>query len=44
MFLLTPALLRRDIGFWPALAAGCLLTVTLYAAVVWLGPRLGLRL
>ncbi len=44
MFLLIPALLKRDIGFWPALAAGCLLTITLYAAVVWLGPRLGLRL
>ena len=44
MFLLMPALLRRGAGFWPALGAGCLLTVALYAAMVTLGPRLGLRL
>ncbi|MDO8297632.1 MAG: DUF3147 family protein [Caulobacter sp.] len=44
MFLLIPALLRRGVGFWPALAAGCLLTMALYALMVWLGPRLGLRL
>lgn len=44
MFLLIPALLRRGVGFWPTLAAGCLLTMALYALMVWLGPRLGLRL
>jgi len=44
MFLLIPALLRRGVSFWPALAAGCLLTVTLYLAMVWIGPRFGLRL
>ena len=44
MFLLMPALLRRGVGFWPALAAGCLLTLGLYLLVVALGPRLGLRL
>lgn len=44
MFLLIPALLRRGAGFWPALGAGCVLTVTLYALMVWLGPRFGLRL
>ncbi|MGZ3276405.1 MAG: DUF3147 family protein [Caulobacteraceae bacterium] len=44
MFLLMPALIRRGVGFWPALGAGCLLTVALYAAMVALGPRLGLRL
>jgi len=33
MFLLIPALLRHGVGFWPALAAGCALTVALYAAV-----------
>ena len=43
MFLLMPALLRRGVGFWPALGAGCLLTVALYGAMVVLGPRLGLR-
>jgi hypothetical protein len=44
MFLVIPALLRRGAGFWPALAAGCLLTMALYLAVVWIGPRLGLKL
>jgi hypothetical protein len=44
MFLLIPLLLKRGLGFWPALAAGCVLTMVLYLAVVMLGPRLGLRL
>lgn len=44
MFLLVPALLRRGVGFWPSLAAGCALTVGLYAMMVWSGPRLGLKL
>ena len=44
MFLLIPALLKRGVGFWPALAAGCVLTMALYALMVWIGPKLGLRL
>lgn len=44
MFLLMPALLRRDVPFWPALACGGLLTIALYAAMIWIGPRLGLKL
>ncbi len=44
MFLLMPALLRRGLGFWPSLGAGCLLTLVLYLAMVAVGPRLGLRL
>jgi hypothetical protein len=44
MFLLIPALLKRGLGFWPALAAGCVLTMALYLAMTWLGPRFGLRL
>lgn len=44
MFLLIPALLRSGVGFWLALSAGCLLTVLLYLAMVWWGPRVGLRL
>ena len=44
MFLLMPELLRRGIGFWPALGAGCLLTVLLYLAMAWIGPRFGLKL
>ena len=43
MFLLIPALLRRGVGFYPALIAGCALTVGLYLAMTWLGPRFGLR-
>ena len=44
MFLLIPALLRAGWAFWLSLALGCLLTVALYAAMIWIGPRLGLRL
>ena len=44
MFLLIPWMLKRGAGFWPALAAGCALTMALYLAVVWIGPRFGLRL
>ena len=44
MFLLIPAMLRNGFGFWVSLAAGCVLTVALYALMVWAGPRLGLRM
>lgn len=44
MFLLIPALLRAGWPFWLTLAAGCALTVVLYTAMVWIGPRFGLRL
>ena len=44
MFLLIPELLRRGAGFWFAVLAGCVLTMVLYAAMIWLGPRLGLKL
>ena len=44
MFLLVPALLRHGLGFWPALLAGCGLTIGLYATMTWLGPRFGLQL
>lgn len=44
MFVIIPLLLRRGVGFWPALSAGCVLTVALYSLMVWLGPRFGLRL
>jgi hypothetical protein len=43
MFLLLPMLLKRGIGFWPALFAGCALTVALYALVLLAAPRLGIR-
>lgn len=44
MFALMPWLLRRGVGFWPALAAGCALTVGLYLVTLWVAPRLGVRL
>lgn len=44
MFLVIPALLRSGIGFWAALAIGCALTICLYLAMSWVGPRFGLRL
>lgn len=44
MFLVIPALLKRGFGFWPALAAGCVLTMVLYAAIVWASPRFDVKL
>lgn len=44
MFLLIPALLRAGVPFWLTLALGCALTIGLYLAMTWLGPRFGLRL
>jgi hypothetical protein len=44
MFLLIPVLLRNGVSFWLSLLLGCALTIALYLAMVWLGPRVGLRL
>ncbi|MEY2927627.1 MAG: hypothetical protein RL367_2104, partial [Pseudomonadota bacterium] len=44
LFLVIPALLRRGIGFWPSLLAGCVLTMLLYALMVSLLARFGIRL
>ena len=44
MFLLIPALLKRGVPFWAALAGGCALTVALYLLMTTVGPRLGLKL
>jgi hypothetical protein len=44
MFLLIPALLRSGMGFWPALVAGCVLTIVLYTAMTWLALKFGIRL
>ena len=44
MFLAIPAMLDRGVPFWAALTLGCVLTVALYGAMTWLGPRFGLRL
>jgi hypothetical protein len=42
MFLLVPRLIRSDLGFWPSLATGCLVTFGLYMVLVWLAPRFNL--
>lgn len=44
MFLLIPWMLRNQWPFWISLAAGCALTILLYALTLWAAPRLGLRL
>jgi hypothetical protein len=44
MFLVLPALLRGGAGFWPALGLSCLMTMALYAAMVWALGRFGLSL
>lgn len=44
MFLLVPMLLKRGVAFWPALAAGCLLTILLYIVTTWALARMSIRL
>ena len=44
MFLVIPALLRHGVGFWPALASGCAVTVALYLATVAVAARFGVTL
>jgi len=44
MFLLIPLLLKRGIAFWPALGIGCLTTILLYALMVSLLTRFGIRI
>ena len=42
LFLVLPALLERGVGFWPAMAIGCVLTIALYLLSLWLAHRLGI--
>ena len=44
MFLLVPFMLRHEWPFWSALVVGCAMTILLYLAMTWLGPRIGIRL
>ena len=43
MFLVLPALLRAGVQFWLALLLSCALTMLLYAVMIWLAPRVGIR-
>ncbi len=44
MFLLISLLLHRGLGFWPSLAFGCALTVSLYLMMVWALGQFGVKL
>ena len=44
MFLVIPLLLKRGVGFWPALSIGCIVTVLLYLMMVTILSRFGVRL
>jgi hypothetical protein len=44
MFLVMPWMLRHGVAFWPTVVTGCALTILLYLTMIWLGPRIGLRL
>jgi len=44
MFLVLPALLRHGVEFRLSLALSCVLTIVLYAATVWLLPRVGVNI
>ena len=44
MFLLMPAMLRNEIGFWTSLIASCAVTVVLYLATAWVLSKFGITL
>ncbi|MEO8618440.1 MAG: DUF3147 family protein [Sphingomicrobium sp.] len=44
MFLVIPALLRSGMNFYLALTLSCALTIALYAGMIALAPRFGVRL
>lgn len=44
MFLLIPAMLKRGVGFWPALAIGCFFTMLLYLLMTACLRRFGVSI
>jgi hypothetical protein len=44
MFLVLPAMLRAGVGFWPSMAASCVLTMALYLVTAWALSRFGINL
>ncbi len=44
MFLAIPVLIRKGLGFWPALGAGCVMTLALYGLMVAGLARFGVKL
>lgn len=44
MFLAFPWMLRHGVGFWPAIFAGCVLTILLYGIAILVAAKFGVRL
>ena len=44
MFLALPAMLRAGVGFWPSMAASCILTMALYFITAWILSRFSINL
>jgi hypothetical protein len=44
LFLVLPALIRRGVTFWPALAVSCAVSVVAYFGLVWVLGRFSVRL
>ncbi len=44
MFLALPAMLRAGVGFWPGMAASCILTMVLYFITAWALSRFNINL
>lgn len=44
LFLLLPLMVRAGWGFWTSLGVACAVTVGCYLALVWLLPRVGIRI
>jgi len=44
MFLVMPAMLRHEIGFWVTLTASCTLTFVLYLCTIWVLGKFGVTL
>ena len=44
MFLLIPSMLKKGIGFWPSMAAGCALTMLLYFLMVKALAKFGISM
>ncbi len=44
MFLVLPAMLRAEIGFWASMGACCVLTIVLYFITAWSLAKFGITL
>ena len=44
LFLVLPALLRANLGFWPSMVICVVGTLAFYAAWFWAAPKMGIKL